>query len=134
MASLFKPKMEDVAASLRGIRDLNASQRETVLRTWHSAGHIEGDATRLDNPAMYASAQRASGFKLRTPLQAAEESSLNGALLHNLRARLRRIGFEMKASELVDTFQLNECMNKAKMNTQDRISLKTDLAKLGLID
>jgi len=123
------PDVSDVAATLRGLRDLTPNQREAVLTALHKNGHVTGDLT---NRALFASAAR-PGVELKTPIQACAESKNNLVLIENIRARCRRIGFDLKMNEIVDPFALNEALSKAGMSSEDRIALKTDLAKLSLI-
>jgi len=122
--------VDDVAKTLRGVYGLTPAQRENVMKALKKDGHVAGD---LSNRAMFASAESPS-VQLMTPLECSAASPNNLALLRNVQARCRRIGYDLAPDKRVDVFSLNSCLTKAeRFSVEDRISLKTDLAKLNLI-
>ena len=103
------PEVEAVASTLRGVRDLSPNQREAVLKALHQAGHVTGD---LSNRALFASAER-PGFTALTPIEAAEASPNNPALVLSVTARCRRAGYDLRADEKCDVFKLNDALSRA---------------------
>ncbi len=102
--------------------------QDVVVRACRDSGLMAENAmhaaTAPNNPSL-------TRQQLRTPLQAAADDSQNIALIRNVTARARRLGYEIHEDQMIDVVELNRAL--ANKDALDRMALKTDLARLRLI-
>ena len=125
------------------IGSVNAESAEARLRKELASAGIDAkilqdvvvracrDSGLMAENAMHAATAPGPSLTRRTPLQAAADDSQNIALIRNVTARARRLGYEIHEDQMIDVVELNRAL--ANKDALDRMALKTDLARLRLI-
>jgi hypothetical protein len=140
MPSLFSDK---VVSAISGESKPHVdSIRQSILS---HAGHLSAndvekivsglmsDRLARDNGELHAAAEPQPRYELKSPIQAAADVR-NHALLKNVAARLRRLGFnlDLASNKQVDKFALDTAL-RASADVEERIAVKSMLFQLGMI-
>jgi hypothetical protein len=133
MSSL--PHVKDILGNLRKhAGNLDSEIHHKIIRGLVADGFArDGDGAAIDS-VLHArqAASRGKLMPLRSALQAAEESPQNAARVRQLRARAKRMNFDMPLTRPLSLYEID-----AAFSGQDRIETaawKTTAAQLRIID
>jgi hypothetical protein len=129
-----RPKLSDVAASLRGVRSLSAEHRADALRALRDGGHVTddfGDDNKLFAAAGSSAHSLRTGAYRMTPLQASEQSPQHLTLVKQLMARAKRLGYSMQLDQPVDLDAFDRAVAGKDIN--ERLGVKSAMRQVGLV-
>jgi hypothetical protein len=133
-------KASSVRETLRAkLPNVHAGVRGAILHSMIEAGHVEND---LSADHMYAhssnlSAEAAEHLSLlKTSISAADSAKIDPKripALNRIKAVLRRVGYDLKDTDVCDFFKLDNLLAKSNETVESRIALKMEMARLGLL-
>ena len=135
--------LDDIASDIAKIvSKLALPQRKELIAKIYSSAcggkvtSIDGELASVDAKAgeitsLSASTAEAASVKL-TPIMAANAGPNGLALVRNVMARAKRLGYTLKENETVDVDAMNAAFSKST-NIEERMAVKAGMHRLGLI-
>jgi hypothetical protein len=139
---MTKPNASAVRDVLRSIPEIAPHTRANAIQKLIAAGHVSDDLA-APATAIYASAKPLSKeasdtlAAMHTAISAADSARVDPKrvpTLNRIKAQLRRYGYgDLKDSEILDSFRLDQVLAKSSASIEDRIELKTSCWQCGLL-
>jgi hypothetical protein len=134
------PRASAIRETLRAkLPNLDAGTRGFVVRALIESGHVHDDFApdHLYARSVPLSADAAAQLEvLKTLISAADSARIDSdrvPALNRIKATLRRVGYDLKDSDVCDSFKLDQLLAKSAETIESRIALKLEMGRLGLL-
>jgi hypothetical protein len=129
-------KADAAREALNRVSHLHPAQHADILRTLDAAGLLDNSGNGGELAQVHAAKgkglmQHGRLLPRRTPRAAAAASYENERMVNNLKARARRLGYEMPMDEVLSPVEIEAAF--AGKNVDERLAWKMTAGMLGII-
>ena len=125
-------KVHEIRASLlRHVGDLSATHHSRIIDGLIADNLVDGDGGQVHAAASKRVPLGVMTLRAAAEKAVADQDPRRADLIRNITGRARRLGYDIDPDQIINTFELDRAIRAS--TTEDRIALKSDLHRIGLI-